>query len=94
MTDALIEIRDKIENMEKIHQLHILKILKNKSIDYTENSNGIFINMSILNTTILEEMKEYIEYVSLQQSQLNEIEKDKERYKKEFYKDNKAVAHV
>ena len=82
----------KIEGLGKLEQVEIFKIIKTETNYYTENVNGIFINMSILNTSILEEMKEYIDYVSLQQSQLNEIEKDKERYKKEFYKDNKAVA--
>ena len=48
--------------------------------------------MTILNSDILEEINSYISYVNLQQKQLNKVEEDKERYKKEFYKDNKAVA--
>ena len=48
--------------------------------------------MTILSADILEEINSYISYVNLQQKQLNKIEQDKERYKKEFYKDNKAVA--
>lgn len=88
----LLNIRDEVEKMEKIHQVNILKIFKKHNIDFTENSNGIFVNMTILNADILEEIKSYISYVNLQQKQLNKIEQDKERYKKEFYKDNKAVA--
>lgn len=88
----LLKVRDDVEKMEKIHQINILKIFKKHNIDFTENSNGIFINMTILNTEILEEITSYISYVNLQQSQLNKVEQDKERYKKEFYKDNKAVA--
>lgn len=90
----LLAIRDKIEKMEKVYQVHILKILKKHNIDLTENSNGFFINMSILNNEILDELKNYIKYVSLQQTQLNKVEEDKERYKKEFYKDNKAVSSI
>ena len=78
--------------MEKIHQINILKIFKKHNIDFTENSNGIFVNMTILSADILEEINSYISYVNLQQKQLNKVEQDKERYKKEFYKDNKAVA--
>ena len=89
---ALLKIRDQVEKMEKIHQINILKIFKKYNIDFTENSNGIFVNMTILNTDILEEIGSYISYVNLQQKQLNKVEQDKERYKKEFYKDNKAVA--
>lgn len=88
----LLKIRDEVEKMEKIHQINILKIFKKHNIDFTENSNGIFVNMTILSTDILEEINSYISYVNLQQKQLNKVEQDKERYKKEFYKDNKAVA--
>jgi DNA-binding cell septation regulator SpoVG len=89
---SLLKIRDEVEKMEKIHQINILKIFKKHNIDITENSNGIFVNMTILGSDILEEINSYISYVNLQQNQLNKIEQDKERYKKEFYKDNKAVA--
>ena len=89
---ALLKIRDQVEKMEKIHQINILKIFEKYNIDFTENSNGIFVNMTILNKDILEEITSYISYVNLQQKQLNKIEQDKERYKKEFYKDNKALA--
>ena len=89
--NELLIIRDEIEKMEKIHQVHILKIFKKNNIDFTENSNGIFVNMSILSKDILNDIRSYIKYVNLQQKQLNKVEQDKERYKKEFYKDNKAT---
>ena len=83
--NELLVIRDEIEKMEKIHQVHILKIFKKNNIDFTENSNGIFVNMSILNKDILNDIRSYIKYVNLQQKQLNKVEQDKERYKKEFF---------
>lgn len=92
--NELLVIRDEIEKMEKIHQVHILKIFKKNNIDFTENSNGIFVNMSILNKDILNDIRSYIKYVNLQQKQLNKVEQDKERYKKEFYKDNKATSSL
>ena len=74
----LLKIRDQVEKMEKIHQVNILKIFKKHNIDFTENSNGIFVNMTILNPDILEEINSYISYVNLQQTQLNKVEQDKE----------------
>ena len=56
----LLKIRDQVEKMEKIHQVNILKIFKKHNIDFTENSNGIFVNMTILNPDILEEINSYI----------------------------------
>ena len=43
--DDLTSLRDNIENLDKIHQLHILKIFKKYNIEFTENSNGIFVNI-------------------------------------------------
>jgi len=90
MTQDLKNLRNDIEKLDKIHQIHILGVLKSANIEYTENTNGIFINMTILDKETVKEIAEYISYVKLQQKQLDKIEKDKERYKKEFYKDNKA----
>tara|TARA_Y100000816_G_C25728099_1_gene383573 strand:+ start:266 stop:553 length:288 start_codon:yes stop_codon:yes gene_type:complete len=91
---VLTSIRDQIEKMDKIHQLHVLKIFKKYDIDFTENSNGIFVNMTILSEAIINEITSYISYVNLQQKQLNKVEQDKERYKKEFYKHNKATSSL
>ena len=33
-----------IEKMNKINQLHILKILNDNNCEMTENSNGVFVN--------------------------------------------------
>ena len=82
---VLTSIRDQIEKMDKIHQLHVLKIFKKYDIDFTENSNGIFVNMTILSEAIINEITSYISYVNLLQKLLNKLEQDKERYKKEFY---------
>tara|TARA_B100000795_G_C22802725_1_gene442822 strand:- start:2460 stop:2747 length:288 start_codon:yes stop_codon:yes gene_type:complete len=92
MTTELITLRDSIEKMEKIHQMHVFKILKKSNIEYTENSNGIFFNITMLENNHIKEIVSYMDYVTLQQKQLNKIEDDKERYKKEFYKDNKAIS--
>lgn len=92
MTDELTALRNNIEKMEKIHQLNVFKILKKSDIDFTENSNGIFFNMTMLENNHIIEIISYMDYVTLQQKQLNKIEEDKERYKQEFYKDNKAIS--
>ena len=91
MTDIneLKRLRDHIENMDSIHQVHIFKILKQNQIEYTENNNGVFINMTLLNSHTLKHIKNFIKYVDLQQKQLESVEDIKAKYQKEFYKDNK-----
>lgn len=83
-------LRDTIEQMEKVHQLQILDICNHHDVPYTENINGIFINMILLNETTLQAIDEYIKYISLQQMQLNDAEVTKKQYQEEFY--NKEVA--
>lgn len=91
MTDIseLKRIRDHIENMDTIHQIHIFKILKQNQIEYTENNNGVFINMTLLNKGTLKHIRNFIKYVDLQQKQLESVEDIKAKYQEEFYKGNK-----
>ena len=85
----LKKLRDIIEEMNKIQQTHILKILKEENIEFTENSNGVFINMTLLDNKTLTRVKEFIKYVHLQEKQLENIEDIKAKYHEEFYKNNK-----
>mgnify|MGYP001463357388 FL=1 len=87
----LKRLRDNIEKMERIHQIHIFKILKENQIEFTENSNGVFVNMTLLDDTTLKQINNFIKYVNLQQKQLESIEDIKAQYQKEFYKDNKET---
>ena len=91
MTDIseLKQLRDHIENMDTIHQIHIFKILKQNQIEYTENNNGVFINMTLLNKGTLKHIRNFIKYVDLQQKQLESVEDIKAKYQEEFYKGNK-----
>ena len=83
--DKLITLRVKIESLSKFHQLEILRILKDKNIKYTENRNGIFVNMKELDPDIIERLEEHLEYVTKQQNNLDVVEKRKEQYKQSFF---------
>ena len=61
----LKRLRDNIEKMERIHQIHIFKILKENQIEFTENSNGVFVNMTLLDDTTLKQINNFIKYVNL-----------------------------
>ena len=90
-SEYLQTLRDDIEKMEPIHQQRVFEIMKNKRISYTENNNGIFINLTTVDEETIKEIKSYLLYVDLQQEQLEKGEKDKEDYIKQFYKDNKGI---
>ena len=79
-------MREQIENMSKFNQVEILRILtKYSSVTINENRYGIHINLGELESTILDELNIYIKYVNTQETYLNNIEKEKEKYKNTFF---------
>ena len=88
-----IILRDKIQSLEKFHQIEIFRIFKTQNINYTENRNGIFINMNDLDNKTLKIIEKYLHYVSTQQNQLDIVEQQKEQYKQSFFKDNKDYSY-
>ena len=82
-------IRDIIESINSIHHIKFFEIFKKHNVKYSENRNGIFINMSSLDTNIINEIEEYIFYINKQEETLNKTEKIKKNFKNEFFKDNK-----
>jgi hypothetical protein len=80
-------IRESIENMNKFNQIEVLRLLNKRGEDVTLNENkyGVHINLSDLKKEILDELSMYIKYVNAQESNLNEIEKQKEDYRNTYF---------
>lgn len=81
----LESIRNIIEKMEKIHHIEIAKILQNNSINLTENDNGIFINLSNIEKTVLHKIYEYIVFIDKQESIINIDETSKNNLETLFF---------
>jgi len=81
----LEDIREKVEAMNKFNQVEVLRILQNKGVTLNENKYGVHINLSELETFVIEELKTYIEYVNNQELDLNELEEKKETFKNAFF---------
>lgn len=73
-------IRKTIESMNKFNQIEVLRILKNSKATLNENNYGVFINLTNLDYDILKKLDDYIEYVKVQEKNLNNVEKQKETY--------------
>jgi hypothetical protein len=79
-------IRQKVESMAKIHQIEILRILKNSSgIKINENKSGVFINLSFLPTQTIYDIAQYIQYTQVQEKALQTVESQKNAFKTEFF---------
>jgi hypothetical protein len=80
-------IRETIENMSKFNQIEVLRILtRHKDVRINENKYGIHINLSDINSKILDELLVYVNYITKQEIELNNIERQKESYKNTYFK--------
>jgi len=83
-------LKEDIENLSKFHQVEILKILKaDSSCTLNENKNGIFVNMTNFNKSLIDDIKKYLTYVNTQEKQLNDIEDEKEILSTTYFNDMK-----
>ena len=57
------KLKNDIKKMSKNNHIEVLRILKNNKTSINENKNGIFINMSELNSEIISELEKYVDYV-------------------------------
>lgn len=75
-----------IESFTKKHQIEVLRIIQQSSSSMiNENKNGIYINMTFLTPTTVEQLHQYIYYVQDQEKMLKPFETQKEDFKNTFF---------
>lgn len=84
--DSLKFLRDKVESLTVFHQTEILRILQTNKVTFSENKNGIFVNLTYVKTDVIDAINEYIIYVYKQESHLNEIEEKKIVLSNQYFK--------
>jgi len=87
-TEKLIQLKNQIENLDKIHHVKILKILKDNKIKFSENRNGIFINMISFNEKTIDDIKKTLLYIKEQEKNLKDIESIKKELNKDYFINN------
>jgi len=97
-SETLDILKKTIEKMNKVHQVKVLEILSKHSCKLNENKSGVYVNMSFLPKEVLDEINEYIGYVSEQEESFNTAEYQKEEFKNSFFiekedKDNPTVLY-
>lgn len=61
--EKLKYLRDQIKELEKDEHFEILRIIReNNENKFTENNNGIFINMNKLDFTTLDKVEQFLEF--------------------------------
>ena len=79
--NKLEDLKEKIEALSKFQQVEILKILSKNMCKLNENKSGIFVNMTFLETDVIEEIEKYMSYVEDQADTFQTVEYQKEEFK-------------
>lgn len=89
-TGKLVVLKEQIENLDAFHHNKILKVLIKNNIKYSENRNGIFVNMTSFDENTVNEIKNTLLYITKQEKSLQDIENIKEEINKDYFEnDNK-----
>ncbi len=88
-SESLEDIKRKIESMTKIHQIEILRILKNApNAKLNENKSGVYVNLTLLPKDSIDELLTYVKYITDQEQTLNTVENQKNEFKHAFFSDS------
>lgn len=80
----MVDIRNKIEGLTKIHQIEVLRILHKDSVVMNENQYGVHINLANVNIDTMNTITTYLQYAIDQEHTLYRTEQKKDDFKKEF----------
>ena len=96
--DELKKLNKNVNNLNEIHHKKIFEIIQSNNIKFSENRNGVFINLNNLPDKIIDEIQKYINYVKIQEKNISNYKNIKNEFKKNFFtnikkedKDKKTV---
>jgi hypothetical protein len=82
----LEQLKMRIEKMDKAHHIEILKILKqNSSITLNENKSGVYVNLSFLSETDIQNIQNYIQYIDVQEAAIDVMESQQTTFKNTYF---------
>ena len=86
----MVVLKEQIENLDVFHHNKILKVLVKNNIKYSENRNGVFVNMNSFDNVTIKEIEKTLLYIKNQEKSLQDIETIKEEINKDYFEnDNK-----
>jgi len=62
--NQLKKLKEKIDTLEMCEHVELFKIFIKNNIKYTENSNGIFINMNKLSDNCLQDINIFLDFIN------------------------------
>lgn len=65
----------KVSDLSSTEHEEILKIIKNGNVNFSQNKNGVFFNLSILEDNIIEEIDKFVDFCLSNNKDLDEYDK-------------------
>ena len=84
--DNLKELKNKIMKLQENEYYEILKIIIKNNFNYSENKNGVFINMTKLSPQIIEELEKMVVFCEKNKIRLNNDSKVRNNLLQNFNK--------
>jgi hypothetical protein len=81
----LVQLRENIESLSVFHQKEILRILHINKVTLCQNKNGVFINLTYVDSSIIQLLSDYLNYVKKQEFNLSEIEDKKQTLSTQYF---------
>ena len=81
------ELIKDIKTLSTNEHIQVFSIIQNANVKYTENNNGIFINLSNINNTILNKLIKFVEYAKINNTELETTNKIIDKIREENIKD-------
>lgn len=82
MDELLIKLKNDIETLDSDKHKTIFDLFNKHNVEYSKNNNGIFINLSEINSSIIKEIQDQVKYFRQQEKMLEAFESKKECAKK------------
>lgn len=80
----LEQLSKQISKLTKEEHIEIFRLLYENDLKYTENNNGIFIQMEHLDKSQIEKIEKYLEYIEKKQFDIEHREKQMNNFKKDL----------
>jgi|TARA_B110000967_G_scaffold208001_1_gene258830 hypothetical protein len=80
----LEQLSKQISKLTKEEHIEIFRLLYENDLKYTENNNGIFIQMEYLDKNQIEKIEKYLEYIEKKQFDIDNREKQMNNFKKDL----------
>jgi hypothetical protein len=66
------QIMTRIQNLKnKRHYMEIYKIIKENNVTHSQNINGVFINLTNIEDSILDKIVKYLNYIDTRNSEID-----------------------